>query len=369
MASVAVFGLVVAIGLGMKLSTSNDSNQTLDEPIGSKVFVGGDLHTLTVNGDEMTISGHESAAISVDLGKSWKALKALDGADVMAWAANESTVFAGGHNGLYISPLKENKFRKINFYGDVSDVHALGASGELAYLASPEFGLLASNDGGHTWIPRNTEIGQSFMGTMLVDPTNPLRVLAPDMQLGLLTSDDGGRSWESLGGPMGTMAITWNPTDTNEIAVLGMSALSVTKDGGATWSDISMPTGTAAIAYSSDGQRLFAAALDALPYAHVFESQDTGKTWSMNSSSAEIIKNPVAKTAANSEMDPNMLGMDHSESADTHSEETARPLKATLGFFGAASTIVMTGAFILRRKDKAEQERKVSHRKGRGISK
>ena len=353
----------------MQMDKSSDSPEPDDGSVASKVFVGGDLHTLSINGSEMIISGHESAAISGDFGKSWSAVRALDGADIMAWTTSSSTTFAGGHNGLYISALGKNEFKRVNFYADLSDVHALGASGEFVYLASPEFGLLASLDGGKTWAARNTRIGQSFMGTMLVDPSDPLKVLAPDMQLGLLATSDGGKTWGSLGGPLGTMAIAWNPSNIAEITVLGMSGAAITKDNGATWNDISLPNGAAAITYSLDGHTLFAAALDDPPYAHIFMSTDGGNSWSISGSSPGESKQPATKTQAGAEMDSDMPGMDHSPQANADDTVLNRPLTATLGLFGVASSIVLSGAFLLRRKDKIKREHKALQRKNHGENK
>lgn len=55
-------------------------------------------------------------------------------------------------------------------------------------------------------------------------------------------------------------------------------------------------------------------------------------------------------SANKSEMAPNMPGMDHSTPNENHAEGD-RPLAATLGVFGLASSIVFSSAFFLKRKD------------------
>src|SRR3989442_6993082 len=70
----------------------------------------------------------------------------------------------------------------------------------IVYLGSPKAGLLASTDGGNSWQVRNAQAGRSFMGTILVDPTDSARLIAPDMAAGLSVSNDGGRTWKPLGG-------------------------------------------------------------------------------------------------------------------------------------------------------------------------
>lgn len=349
--SISTLTLVAVIGLSLQINNSRETDQTSDEASSTKVFVGGDIHTLTYKAGEIEISGHESTAVTRDFGAHWSSIKALDNADIMSWAENDSTIFAGGHTGMFISPVNKKAFSKINFYRGITDIHAVGASAQYVYVASPEFGLIASTDGGETWSALNPQIGQGFMGTLLVDPANPLKVLAPDMQLGLMGTSDGGKTWRTMGGPMGSMSIAWNPTNTNEITVLGMSGAQNTKDGGATWSEISFPTNTGAFTYADDGKTLYAAALDAMPYAHIFKSVDSGTNWSLSTNSALIEKNSASKKVSTTEMDPNMPGMDHSTSNENHAEDE-RPLTATLGVFGLASSVTISGAFLLKRKDK-----------------
>lgn len=64
-------------------------------------------------------------------------------------------------------------------------------------------------------------------------------------------------------------------------------------------------------------------------------------------------------------MEPDMPGMDHSD-PNAIDEEADRPLKATLGTFGVATSIVLSGAIILRRRDKNQRELKVNARKDSG---
>jgi hypothetical protein len=66
-------------------------------------------------------------------------------------------------------------------------------------------------------------------------------------------------------------------------------------------------------------------------------------------------------------MDPDMPGMDHSN-PQVNETEADRPLKATLGTFGVATSIVLSGALILRRRDDKERKNKIEARKGRGES-
>ncbi len=157
-------------------------------------------------------------------------------------------------------------------------MHALGGAGDAAYLASPQAGLLASSDGGTTWEPRNTAVGQGFMGTILVDPADPNRIIAPDMENGLVTSSDGGRTWAVLGGPGGAMSAAWDPTNTERLLAVGMGGGALSVNGGRTWTEMQLPGGTSAATFSTDGKAMYAGALDG-DTARTYRSTDDGQTW------------------------------------------------------------------------------------------
>ena len=301
----------------------------------------------------------------------------------MGWAKTSSGFLAGGHPGLFQSTDDGATFTNILFFGNVSDVHSIGASGDTVYLASPQVGLLASTDGGVNWLLRNEQVGQSFMGSMLVDPTNPLRVIAPDMDSGLVISNDGGVSWKSLGAAIGAMSVTWNPMKTKEIAAIGMNGGVISNDDGSTWKDLPLPTGASAVAYSGDGQKLFSAVLIGVN-SKIYVTTDEGENWKAVSASTSS-----AERASN--MDPDMPGMDHSETAaeeghgetaaeeshgETAAEEghgeaplTQRPLKATLGVFGFGTVLVLIGAAVLRLKDRTLAAAKKAARVGSSAKK
>lgn len=274
--AVAAGAAVVALTAGGLWVSGRDGNSAPDTAAGA--YVGGDLHTLTAAAGRLYVGGHDGVAASTDAGKNWTPVTSLRGADAMGWAVTPAGILVGGHPGLFRSTDGGSTFTKAAGLGQVSDVHALGAAGTTAYLASPQAGLLTSDDGGLSWQPGNSEVGRSFMGTILVDPANPQRLVAPDMQNGLVTSSDGGSTWTSLGGPGGAMAAAWDPTNTQRLVAVGMNGGAISSDGGRTWTDLTLPTGTSAATFSADGTTLYAGALDG-DTARAFASTDAGTTW------------------------------------------------------------------------------------------
>ncbi len=270
-----VAGAVLLLVAGVAyLATRGDS---VGDPPGAP-FVGGDLHSVAAIGDAVYVGGHEAVAVSGNGGRTWRRVASLDGADAMGWAVTPDAVLVGGHPGLYRSTDHGKTFSKVTGAAAVDDVHAIGAAGGTVYLASPKTGLLASTDGGKRWKVRNAAAGRSFMGTILVDPKDPDRLIAPDMSAGLSISTDAGRTWKPLGGPDGAMAAAWNPTDPKQIIGVGMSGGGRSSDGGATWQPIDLPAGVSAVGYDPTGTTVYAGALDG-EQADVYRSRDGGATW------------------------------------------------------------------------------------------
>ncbi|SDR06155.1 WD40/YVTN/BNR-like repeat-containing protein [Arthrobacter crystallopoietes] len=275
----AVAAAVIAVGGGIGLFAATGGKDAATEASGAATspYVGGDLHILTSLEGRLYVGGHDGGAVSTDGGVTWTQLPSLKGADPMGAAATGEVTLIGGHPGLYRS-TDGTSFAKVSGGGALDDVHGLGGSGEIFYASTAEGGLQVSDDGGKNWTTRNTEIGQSFMGVILVDPADPQRLIATDMANGLVTSNDGGRTWEGLGGPGGPMAVTWDPTNTARLVVSGMAESAISSDGGETWAPLTAPEGTTATTFSPDGKTLFAAVRNGTN-ASVYASTDEGRSW------------------------------------------------------------------------------------------
>lgn len=247
---------------------------------GAGSFVGGDLHTLAVDAatpSRMFVGGHEGVATSPDGGRTWTQIASLRDADAMGWAFAGTDVWVGGHPGLKRSTDGGRTFAAATGDLDGADVHALGGGGDLLYAASPAKGFLASTDGGRTWEVRSAQDGRGFMGTLVVDPSDPQHVIAPDMQAGAVETTDGGRTWRRLGGPGMAMSVSTIGGDMSKLVVAGSGAAARSDDGGRTWRALDVPEGTMVVT-GGEGSALYAASLDGTS-ARVSTSTDGGATW------------------------------------------------------------------------------------------
>lgn len=237
---------VLALAVVVVIVGSITSRRSQDGS-GSGPIVGGDLHAVGQLGDRMFVGGHGGAGFRVPAG-GWTQIDSLEDKDVMGWASSGATILAGGHTGLYISHDNGSTFAQAPDL-PVSDVHAVGASGERVFIGSPEAGVLVSNDGGKTFA-RISGAGQDFMGTIWLDPADPDVAIAPSMQVGAVKTTDGGATWNPLGSSSGSMAVAVDSSG-RRIVAIGMDGAEQSSDGGRSWTQLVVPDGTSAAAYTA----------------------------------------------------------------------------------------------------------------------
>jgi photosystem II stability/assembly factor-like uncharacterized protein len=276
MAGLVVLGLGVAAVVMLTRAETGPSSP-------GRPFVGGDLHSLVADAttSRLYVGGHEGVAVSTDGGSTWRQIASLDGADAMGWAFTDEGALVGGHPGLFVSDDGGRTFRQDNEGLPATDIHALGSGDGVIYAASPQLGVFASADGGASWEVRTDQVGQSFMGGILVNPQDPEHIVAPDMRAGAVQSLDGGRTWSVLGGVPGAMWVSWDPADTDRIVVSGMGQAALTRDGGRTWTQLAVPEGASVVEIdASDPDTLYAGVHEGTEAA-VWISRDGGSTWTM----------------------------------------------------------------------------------------
>ncbi len=152
--------------------------------------------------------------------------------------------------------------------------------------------LLATSDGGHTWLPVDLPLGEPAIAADLKLLPGGAAVLLMRTHSGwlALASRDGGRTWEEpqrvpIGPPLPGAAYD-RPSfiDHDHWVVAAGSGLRVTSDAGRTWRDIdaSLPAGIAAVhdLWLMAGGQGWATAGDALSNLRVLYTSDGGAHWS-----------------------------------------------------------------------------------------
>ncbi len=113
---------------------------------------------------------------------------------------NPQVVYAGTTEGLYKTTDGGRTFRRMTAADViVNDVFVDPRNPQHVLLATDRGGVLASNDGGETFVQSNTGISERKVEALLVDRTNPQRIyvgVVNDKNYGgVFVSNNGGRTW------------------------------------------------------------------------------------------------------------------------------------------------------------------------------
>ena len=188
---------------------------------------------------------------------------------------------------------------------------------DVLYAGVEEAGLLVSRDAGHTWQAiaalehHESRVGWSVTHaglcchTVLLDPSNPLRVWIAISAGGVLRTDDGGRSWAVKnhglptvipadnypGVPSCVHSLVIDPNNPDRLFQQNHGGMFRSLDGGDSWESsgvgLSNEFGLPLAMHPTDGDVLFAAPIIESPTSHlpidgrlaVYRSRDGGDSW------------------------------------------------------------------------------------------
>jgi photosystem II stability/assembly factor-like uncharacterized protein len=116
---------------------------------------------------------------------------------------NMEVVYAGTTEGLYKTENGGRTFQSMTGPDViVNDVYVDPRDSHRVLLATDRGGVLASDDGGATFVESNRGISERKIEALLVDRTNPQHIYAgvvnDKMHGGVFVSDDGGTSWNQI---------------------------------------------------------------------------------------------------------------------------------------------------------------------------
>jgi len=270
---------VVVVAVAMVVSGGGGGTSRPSAAKAGAGLVGGDFHSLVadpVTPGRLFVGGHEAVSVSADGGRTWSAVKSLEGADAMGWAFAGSTAYVTGHPGINRSTDGAASFRKANDGLPDTDVHAFGAAGPTLYAAGPRNGVVVSLNGGSSWETRATQAGQSFFGQILVGPNDDQHLVAADARTGAAESTDGGRTWHGLGGPSSAV---WVSRGGTTLYSSGRQGAARSVDGGKTWQSLALPSGATLVeADPTDASVVYTGVQDG-DKVQVWVSRDGGLNW------------------------------------------------------------------------------------------
>lgn len=199
--------------------------------------------------------------------------KGLSGVHMM----NPTTAVGVGSEGLAVRTTDGGESWKAIVAGVDVYLGAVDFIDEKSGIAVGYSTIMATDDGGVTWVRRPLPAGLGDCSLGGVAYASPSVVAAVDFLSAILTSSDGGRTWtrRSSGTQESLLAIAWS--DALHGTIVGDKGVILrTEDGGATWAHV--PSGTrrmlTGVTYLS-AQEGFACG----QWGTLLSTVDGGKTW------------------------------------------------------------------------------------------
>ena len=204
----------------------------------------------------------------------WASLGTAD-AHALAFDPQDADhLFFGHHGGLLESRDAGRSWIATTLTdGDAMNV-STGSNGQLR-VAGHEL-YVASNDGGATWQPVESDLPGLDLHSFVTDPGDPDHAWTFAAGLGLFETTDGGARWElRQEGNWGALT-AYRTAETTVLVAIGPEGLAGSADGGATWRPLAYPGAPlrGGLAAAADGSAIYAATVSGLR-----RSDDGGASW------------------------------------------------------------------------------------------
>lgn len=157
---------------------------------------------------------------------------------------------------------------------------------------APGYGVWKSTDGGATWASSNNGMGNRTVYEVLMDPTNPLRMIASTSSGRIYRTTDGGANWAFTAVSSNCKDIAFKPGDPNTIYAAG-ATVNVSTDGGATFTQITsgLPSASRFALAVSPNQPdwVYAVAGNGTGLIGVYRSTNSGQNYSTRTTTPNIL--------------------------------------------------------------------------------
>jgi hypothetical protein len=188
-----------------------------------------------------------------------------------------------------------------------------GAARKRIFIGSIDNGLVASDDGGTTWVATSTPGGCADNISMVFAPTNPNRGYAVTCDGTVLAKTDNafsaatvaGVSWATVSVPGGAGgSAMWNnasiaidPTNADRVCLARVFNMTISENGGANWQSHNLPGNASPVsAYIDADHAVYITTLD----SGIFKTTDNGTSWTafgLNDGSFKVISKIIHTNA------------------------------------------------------------------------
>ncbi|HET9136568.1 MAG TPA: T9SS type A sorting domain-containing protein, partial [Candidatus Kapabacteria bacterium] len=167
-----------------------------------------------------------------DDGLNWIELKkGLTEKLIYAFTSNETTLFVGTDNGLFVSTDNGENWEPRNTGFSVTTIFSLAANDAFVFLGTAD-GFYKSSDNGQNWLPSITNITTTIVQVRSILTNNNVVLTVTDH--GNYRSNDGGINWKVINWPQYIISLG---ASGDSVFAGTYNHIYLSTDNGASWSD------------------------------------------------------------------------------------------------------------------------------------
>jgi uncharacterized protein (TIGR03437 family) len=211
--------------------------------------------------------------------------------------ATPGTLFAASGNQIWKSTDAGSTWSMVFQFAAGAIVQGIAVdptTSSTVYAGTYTTGISKSVDGGVTWTAINNGIrtlpnGSISVTGVWVEPTAPNVILASS-DFGLVRSADGGNSWTLAAGGFGYSVVVFDPLTTGTLYFLSGNSLSKSTDDGQTFVPLSgLPNSNQVYLSTLMTDPHHAGVVYAGSSAGIYQSSDGGRTWNLKAAGATTL--------------------------------------------------------------------------------
>ncbi len=176
----------------------------------------------------------------------------------------------------------------------VTNSYILIGTGDRDNNDADGIGVMKSTDGGLTWLPSSTGMGNRTVHRMVLDPTNNNTIITATSS-GIYRSTDAGATW-SLRQAGNTYDLVFKPNDSNTLyaAITGAPTIVKSTDNGQTWNALSTGFTPAAVKAAiavtpDDPDYLYVVTAESGVFSGLYRSTDAGASFALRANSPNLM--------------------------------------------------------------------------------
>jgi hypothetical protein len=219
------------------------------------------------------------AVLTLNCNAQWQQTNFPNSTDAWSIVINNSDIFVGGYNGMYLSSNNGNNWIAVN--NGFTHVYSIAISGSNIF-AGTEHGVYLSSNNGNSWTSVNIGLIDTIIHSLAINGND---IYAGTWGGGIYLSSNNGNNWTPVNVGLTNNNIRTIAINGNNIFVGTNNGIYLSINNGANWTAVNTGlTSPDVYVLAISGSNIFAGT-----YGGVFLSSNNGGNWTATSFTSSIV--------------------------------------------------------------------------------